>query len=91
MDLVVISEITILAETNNNNKIMDLVVTLEEIIILEETNNKVDSIWVDKVDLDLERGVMVYEVEFRVGNMEYEYEINAKSGKILKAEKDRDD
>ena len=44
-----------------------------------------------KADLDLERGVMVYEVEFRAGNMEYDYEIDADSGKILKSEKDWDD
>ncbi|MBO5666377.1 MAG: PepSY domain-containing protein [Firmicutes bacterium] len=44
-----------------------------------------------RAKLDEDDGRWEYDVEFRVGNMEYEYEIDAKSGKILKAEKDRDD
>lgn len=39
--------------------------------------------------LDVENGVKVYEVEFNYGGYEYEYEINAVSGKIIKAEKER--
>ena len=34
---------------------------------------------------------MLYEVEFRSGYLEYEYEIDAVSGSILKAEQDYDD
>ena len=37
-----------------------------------------------EVEFDSENGVMVYEVEFRVGNTEYEYDIDAKTGEILK-------
>jgi len=44
-----------------------------------------------KVKLDKDDGIWEYEVEFYAGNAEYEYEINAVSGKILKAEKDVDD
>ena len=39
--------------------------------------------------LDVENGVKVYEVEFNCGGYEYEYEVNAVSGKIIKAEKER--
>lgn len=42
-----------------------------------------------KCKLDVENGVKVYEVEFYYGGYEYEYEINAVSGKIVKAEKER--
>ena len=41
--------------------------------------------------LDKENGVKVYEVEFYYGGYEYEYEVNAVSGKIVKAEKERAD
>ena len=39
--------------------------------------------------LDVENGVKVYEVEFYFNGYEYEYEIDAVSGKIIKAEKDK--
>ena len=44
-----------------------------------------------KCELDREHGSYVYEVEFDVGRMEYEYEIDAYTGAILKAEHDYDD
>ena len=43
-----------------------------------------------KTELDWDDGMMVYEVEFHAGGYEYEYEINAKTGDILKSEKERD-
>ena len=36
-----------------------------------------------KVDLDTDDGVAVYEIEFKVDNVEYDYEINAVSGAII--------
>ncbi len=39
--------------------------------------------------LDIENGVKVYDVEFYFGGYEYEYEINAVTGKVIKAEKER--
>ncbi len=41
--------------------------------------------------LDAEKGVKVYGVEFYYSGYEYDYEINAVSGKIVKAEKERAD
>lgn len=38
-----------------------------------------------------EDGVLLYEVEFRADGMEYEYEILAQDGTIIKAERDKDD
>jgi len=38
--------------------------------------------------LDLDDGLPVYEVEFDVGRVEYEYEIDAATGTVLKAEAD---
>ena len=43
------------------------------------------------IELDDEDGTLVYEVEFKSGNMEYSYEINAATGAILKHEAELDD
>ena len=44
-----------------------------------------------EIELDDEDGTLVYEVEFKSGNMEYDYEIDAASGAILKHEAEIDD
>lgn len=46
---------------------------------------------VTKVKFDKDDGVAIYEVDMAEGNYEYEVEINAKTGKIIKFEKDIDD
>ncbi len=43
-----------------------------------------------KTELDRDDGRSVYEIEFRAGAYEYEYEINAATGDIIKSEKERD-
>jgi uncharacterized membrane protein YkoI len=43
-----------------------------------------------KCELDREDGIMVYEVEFKKDGFEYDYDIDAKTGKVLKAKKERD-
>lgn len=44
-----------------------------------------------EIELDFEHGVMVYEVEFKCEGFEYDYEIDAISGAVLKSEKEPDD
>ena len=44
-----------------------------------------------KAKLDREHGTMVYEVEFKNGRREYEYEIDALSGAILQSDAEYDD
>jgi len=44
-----------------------------------------------KVELDTDDGVRVYEIEFKVGNVEYEYEINSSSGAIISSSSEVDD
>ncbi len=39
-----------------------------------------------KTEMDCEKGVMVYEVEFNANGTEYEYEINALTGEVVKTE-----
>ncbi len=41
-----------------------------------------------EIEVDMEWGVKVYKVEFVSGNYEYEYEINAETGKVIDAEKE---
>ena len=43
------------------------------------------------IELDDEDGTLVYEVEFKSGSMEYDYEIDAATGAILKHETELDD
>lgn len=44
-----------------------------------------------EMDMDLEKGVMVYEIEFKCGGFEYEYDIDAQTGEIIKNKKEVDD
>ncbi len=44
-----------------------------------------------EIELDFEHGVMVYEVEFKCEGFEYDYEIDAITGAVLKSEKEPDD
>ena len=44
-----------------------------------------------KCEIDFENGIRVYEIEFKYGNMEYEYDINASNGSIIKFDKEYDD
>lgn len=43
-----------------------------------------------RIEFDVDDGVPSYEIEFRKGNYEYDYDIDAVSEKILKYEKDID-
>ena len=52
---------------------------------------KSSAAWDVDVDLDTEQGKLVYEVSFDAGGYEYEYDIDAYSGKVLRSEKEKDD
>lgn len=60
-------------------------------IALEHAGLSANSVPYIKAELDYEHGRLVYEIEFREGWMEYDYEIDANSGAVLKYEKDWDD
>ena len=42
------------------------------------------------IDLDRDNGVLIYEVDFNHGGIEYDYDINAETGEVISADKDRD-
>ena len=43
-----------------------------------------------KIDLDYEDGIRIYEIDFIAGGFEYDYDINAKTGEIMKFDKGKD-
>ena len=57
-------------------------------IVLEHAELDASDVKRYKVEADNERGRLVYEIEFDSGNFEYDYEVDAENGKILKAEKE---
>ena len=46
--------------------------------------------FVKRIELDFEHGVKVYEISFYQGGFEYEFNVDAANGRILKFEKDWD-
>lgn len=58
---------------------------------LEHANiDKKDVDLVKKVELDYEHGRKIYEIEFYNNGYEYEYDVDAETGRILKFDKDFD-
>ncbi len=52
------------------------------------TRDQID--FLKKIELDYEHGRKVYEIKFYQGRMEYDFDVDAESGRILKFEKDWD-
>ena len=58
---------------------------------LEHAQLKRDQLdFVKKAEMDYEHGRKVWEITFYQGGLEYEYDIDAQNGKILKFERDWD-
>lgn len=55
-------------------------------IVLEDANIALKDAFFMKVRLEREDGVLVYDVEFYVGDKEYEYSVDPVTGKILEKE-----
>ena len=61
-------------------------------VALEHVNLTRDSIdYVKKIEMDYEHGRKIYEIEFYKGGMEYEFDVDAVTGRILKSKRDWDD
>jgi uncharacterized membrane protein YkoI len=58
---------------------------------LEHARLRKDQIdFVKKAEMDYDHGRKVWELKFFQGNLEFEYDIDAESGSVLKFEKDWD-
>ena len=60
-------------------------------IALNHAGVDANTVYDMNIELDVEDGTIIYEVEFKSGNREYEYEIDAATGAILKHEAEVDD
>lgn len=60
-------------------------------VALNSVNAVTAEVYGQEVEMDYEKGNMVYEVEFIWNNKEYDIEIDAVNGNVLKSEKERDD
>ncbi len=65
-------------------------ITLEKAqeIALAQANVKAADAAFDDREFDLDDGTPIYELEFTAGGVEYEYDVDARTGKILKAERE---
>ena len=60
-------------------------------IALKAANLKSSQIYAFEINKDYDDGRQIYEIEFKSGNTEYSFEINAKNGKIIDKDIDIDD
>lgn len=60
-------------------------------IALSHAGFTLEQVNFEKAELEIEHGVVIYEVEFKVGGYEYEYEINATTGSIISRDVEIDD
>lgn len=60
-------------------------------IALNHAGVDANTVYDMNIQLDVEDGTIIYEVEFKSGNIEYDYEIDAATGAILRHETELDD
>ena len=77
------------AKTSTKKVAKDIGVEKAKSIALKDAG--VSGVKFTKAKVDYENGVKVYDIEFRKGNKEYDYEIEAATGKIRERNVDLDD
>ena len=77
------------AKTSTKKAAKDIGVEKAKSIALKDAG--VSGVKFTKAKVDYENGVKVYDIEFRKGNKEYDYEIEAATGKIRERNVDLDD
>lgn len=75
-------------ESNNQNNTQATIITSEEAqkIAMDRVGNNG---YLVKCELDTDDGIQKYEIEIKNGRIEYEIDINASSGEIIKYEEDQ--
>ena len=58
---------------------------------LENASVSESDIFEYEAELDYERGILTYDISFETKDFEYEYDINANDGTIIKSEKEPND
>lgn len=60
-------------------------------IALSHAGVSADKVSQYEVELDVENGIKVYEIQFKASGHEYEYDINAATGAVVKYHREVDD
>ena len=60
-------------------------------IVLQKAGVTAESITEYEIELEAEKGMMIYDVEFTSSGYEYDCELDAKTGAVVKYEKERDE
>ncbi len=60
-------------------------------IAVNHAGQSIDAVTFIKVNKDYDNGIQVYEIEFKYNGFEYDYDINAQNGNIVKSSKEKDD
>lgn len=60
-------------------------------IALNHAGLRASRVYFTKQKFDIDDGIAIYEIEFMYGRYEYEYEIDAASGRILEWNREIDD
>ncbi len=88
-------KVTAKPQTNNNNNNKNnsnrISVDKAKSIAVKHAGYSVGKVTFQKAKLDYDDGRAVYEIDFFVGNDEYDYEIDAKTGKILDYDFDKNE
>ena len=64
---------------------------IPEVNLMPSGGVSASNVHFEKVELDHENGILVYEVDFKSGNIEYDYDINASTGAIVSFSSEEDD
>ncbi len=75
------------AATATTNKTTTITRASAKNIALKHANASANKISNYEIELDSKKGVLYYDIEFDYNNYEYDYHVNAKTGKITKVEK----
>ena len=85
-------EIIEMKKENDTKQDQTSLISLDEAkeIALSHASLKPSDVIFTKSKLDKDDGVYVYEIEFKYNKMEYEYKIDAKTGKVIEVEIEED-
>ena len=79
------------SQSNGNQTTGEITLEKAKEIALKHAGVEAANLFNFKGELDQDDGMLIYELEFESGGYEYDYEINAVTGAILKSEKEWDD